>query len=381
MPLRYPPLRLNRELGEGLLAIQEKRVGTSDARPLLGTLLQAALQLEFSTVPVYLSAAFSLTDENESIADLIARVAQEEMLHMAVVANLMNACSIPPDIKGSAPVYPYSLDALDPPIRLDLKSFSLELVEDMFMRIETPEEPRVFPELSVLTRQAPRTIGQFYEAIIDIIRHDRIPDLFKDAERDLYKQVKVVPNFRPVAYTSNDDSHDYPLPGDIDFVIDAKDAAVRHLVWLVQQGEGSVPNPLSSEGLPGHYYRFESILREKYLVTDPNVREGYSYSGGDLLFSPSGVHEFAVNAKEEDYINGSRVRVRMNEFNKKYTQMVDHLHSAFNCPSSNQQQQAAEEYESSLQIMRGLQNKSSQIISAAAQAGVKAGIPFQYGLH
>ena len=95
---------------------------------------------------------------------------------MTAVANLMNAIGIAPNIVAAAPVYPYELTVLDPPLELDLRSFSFDLVKTLFMQIETPEDPVTFPVV-VAAADRPETIGQFYAGIIDIIekRHDPRP--------------------------------------------------------------------------------------------------------------------------------------------------------------------------------------------------------------
>lgn len=383
MAQKYPPLLVNPDLISNLRAIQRATVRGEDARQNLGKLLQSVLQLECATIPPYLSAAFSLTLGNEKIIELIVRVAKEEMLHMTVVANLMNAIGIAPNIVGAVPDYPYDLNVLDPPFRIDLRSFSYELVDELFMRIETPEDPVDFPSRSALVAdvvERPETIGQFYKDIIDLIKSDTIPDLFKHAERDAYKQIQVAPNFQPIAYTSNEDDYTYPLKEGFNFIIKDRDSAVRHLTWIVDQGEGAAPyDPLTAEGIPGHYYRFESILKTAYLVKDDTVPIlGYSFSGGDLPFTPTGVHEFVDNAKVEDFADHRSLERQMQRFNKRYTEMVDDLQTAFNCTSPDQQQQAKDAYQRSIDAMRSMTSAASNIVGAAGRLGIKAGIPFQY---
>lgn len=370
----YAPLTVNRELAVSLRAIRTAEVRDEDARLALGRLLQSALQLEFSTIPPYLSAAFSLTS-NDKIYQLILRAAVEEMLHMTAVANLMNAIGIAPDIVAAAPQYPTQLTSLEPPLDLYLNSFSLDLVKKLFMRIEVPEEPIVFEAARV-----PETIGQFYAGIIEIIDGDTIPDLFANAVRDAYKQRVVVPNFKSIAYLDNQDTHSYPLKPEIDFKISDKVSAVRHLSWVVDQGEGAAPfDPLTAEGLPGHYYRFESIVRSRYLIKNSNAPKGFSFSGGDLPFDPAGVHEFDANAKAKDYEAFPTVARQMKRFNESYTNMINLLHTAFNCPSADRQEQAAAAYEQALGIMRNMPNIANAIVQRAKASGIKAGIPFEYG--
>ena len=376
MALEYFPLTINRNLDESLLGIQTALIQDEDARQTLGKLLQSALELELATIPTYLSAAFSLNGNSE-IYELILRVAIEEMLHLTAVANLMNAIGIAPDIVAAVPKYPHDLTVLEPPLRLNLRSFSFDLVERLFMSIEAPEEHIEFPAAAAADQ--PRTIGQFYTGIIEIIDQDRIPDLFKNAARDAYKQREAKPNFHQIAYINDQDTNKYPLKTDINFKITDKDSAKRHLSWVVNEGEGEAPyRPLDTEGLPGHHYRFQSILKSRYLVKDCSVQLKYSFSGGKLPFDPSGVHEFDPNAKAADYGAFPAVAKQMKRFNEKYTKMINLLQSAFNCPSPEQKDQALAAYDEAIGIMRSIGNTAGLIIQNAQDSGIKAGIPFEY---
>lgn len=372
-----PPLILRSELVDELQAILSASLSNDEARTRLGALLQTALTLEFATVPPYLSAAYSLKRENQEISHLIVRSAKEEMLHMTVVANLMNAIGISPDIVAATPSYPYDLDMLANPIRLDLKSFSLDLVEKVFMQIETPEEPVDFSTAGL--RAKPTTIGLFYNQIIDIIRDDLIPDLFANAEHNVYKQIEVDPNFTSIKYLSNSDSGEYPLASDFNFIIRDKTSAIRHLEWVVDQGEGAAElDPLTAEGIPGHYYRFESILEGKYLIKDVTAEKGFWFSGGDLPFVKTAAYQFVDNAKAQDFSGHEFVCEEMSYFNEQYTRMVDLLQSAFNCPDPAQVPSKDQDYKESIRIMRGLTNIARVIAETAEEDGVIAGIPFEY---
>jgi hypothetical protein len=71
--------------------------------------LQQALTLEHATIPAYLCALFSLKhDRNTEAGDIIRGVVRQEMLHMALVGNLLNAIGGAPVIgrPGFVPVYP-----------------------------------------------------------------------------------------------------------------------------------------------------------------------------------------------------------------------------------------------------------------------------------
>lgn len=64
----------------------------------LHTHLQAAADLEAWTIPYYLSAMFSIVDENDPAYELIRSVANQEMLHLQLVGNIANAYGYSPMI-------------------------------------------------------------------------------------------------------------------------------------------------------------------------------------------------------------------------------------------------------------------------------------------
>ena len=211
-------------------------------------------------------------------------------------------------------------------MRLDLKSFSYELLEDPFMQIETPEEPIDFPVLLAVEDEPVETIGQFYEKIIKLIENDTIPGLFANADRDLFKQITVDPNYGPIAYQSDTDNHKYPLPADIDFIIKDKATALLHLNWIVEEGEGTTPlDPLAPAGIPAHFYRFESVVKGRYLIKDETVEEGYSFSGGSLPFSEEGAATFRPNVKAAEFEDHRILKILMGRFNKGYSRMIENL--------------------------------------------------------
>jgi len=125
--------------------------------------LQWALSLELSTIPPYLCALYSISDNTSMGYSLIRSVVIEEMLHMMQVANLMNATGAPislgPDNVAQYPGFMKHHAAGGPFIQL--QAFSPQLAQDVFMAIEQPEaSPRAPAEGDNF-----RTIGQFYKAV------------------------------------------------------------------------------------------------------------------------------------------------------------------------------------------------------------------------
>lgn len=88
--------------------------------PLLGTIksleslrehLQWAIQLEHSTIPPYLCALYSIeAGHNTEATEVLNSVLVEEMLHLTLAANLLNAVGGRPrlDIPEMLPDYPHS---------------------------------------------------------------------------------------------------------------------------------------------------------------------------------------------------------------------------------------------------------------------------------
>ena len=137
--------------------------------------IQLAIELEHSTLPPYLAALFSLdAGRNKAIAAILKTVVNDEMLHMAIMANLLNAIGGEPAMNDPAfvPKYPGKLPmSVGNGVLVGIAPFSIELVRDVFMKIEEPETPLEFPEraLEALEALGPRyaTIGEFYRALSD----------------------------------------------------------------------------------------------------------------------------------------------------------------------------------------------------------------------
>jgi hypothetical protein len=368
---------------------------TINSKEELGNLLQHALELEHSTIPPYLSAAYSLHTRNNSIRQLITRIAKEEMLHMTVVANLMNAIGIPPKFTNSLfmPAYPYTPTMLDMPgFELHIQSFSKNIdtnkqyIKDFFMRVEAPEHPQVFPFELMILMEKPKTIGLFYQKIIDIISEDRIPGLFDKAQENAWKQIVVqpktsdpgivYPNFKKLNVDGT--LKDYPLQPGYDMKITNKDSAIKFLRWITDEGEGTHKDPIDEEGLAAHYYRFESIVHGKNLIVNPIFEEGYAYSGTQLSFdvTEGAIWEFdKPDPKQSDYVADPELFEAVKAFNMSYSNMLRYLEEAF---TAETEEKIKEAYLLSRDEMINIPALAKNIRSLAPNFGKKGGLPFEY---
>src|SRR5437868_14819741 len=104
--------------------------------------LQWAIEVEHCTIPPYLSALYSIqANHNQEAREVILSVFLEEMLHMTLAANILNAIGgqpqiDKPDFLRAYPLYlPHSSKAFMVPIA----KFSRETV-GVFLKIERPED-------------------------------------------------------------------------------------------------------------------------------------------------------------------------------------------------------------------------------------------------
>ena len=128
--------------------------------------LQWAIELEHATIPPYLCALYSLDPaRNPDAVELVSSVFVEEMIHLSLACNLLNAVGGEPrlDIPDMLPGYPRRLPHGS--IDLSLLPFGPDALE-MFLRLEKPEAPG-----SPAESDHYETIGQFYDAIEDGLRY------------------------------------------------------------------------------------------------------------------------------------------------------------------------------------------------------------------
>jgi hypothetical protein len=139
--------------------------------PLAGTItsleslrrhLQWAIELEHSTIPPYLCALYSIEPgRNTEATEVVSGVLIEEMLHMTLSANVLNAVGGRPrlDTPQMLTVYPRPMPHSNHSFEIALFRFGPEAIET-FLKIERPSPRSGPPEGDNY-----ETIGQFYEAI------------------------------------------------------------------------------------------------------------------------------------------------------------------------------------------------------------------------
>jgi hypothetical protein len=211
--------------------------------------LRIALRLELSTVPLYLYALQSIEDQRCDAAGLIRSVVAEEMLHFALVANLMLAVGGEPDLLAPSlrPAYPGDLLHHVPPLMLNLAPATKEHIRDTFLVIEQPDpvgsptEPGVYDSL-----------GEFYAAIGDAIERLGPDGLF--ANPQVARQLSDPRFYGPIAFNAEES-------GDL-MVVDGPAAARAAIDVIVHQGEGLSDDQWADPGHQEltHYAKFLHLV-------------------------------------------------------------------------------------------------------------------------
>lgn len=188
--------------------------------------LELAISIELATVPPYLYAMYSIEDLDSEAALLLRSIVVEEMLHTALVTNILLATGGTPDYATTRYMtrFPTNLPHHDPPLAIDLEPCSRDLIERVFIRIEQPEE-----------RDAPaqpdrfETLGQFYHALeLGIEKLAQATDLFADPQAEA--QLSDPRFYRPVTFDAEDS-------GGL-LLVDSLDSAREAIDVIIHQGEG-----------------------------------------------------------------------------------------------------------------------------------------------
>jgi hypothetical protein len=230
--------------------------------------LQWALELEHATIPAYLCALYSIAEgANVAAQQQLRAVVMEEMLHMVLVANVLNAVGGCPKVDDPAfvPSYPTTLPHSDGSVCVQLRRFDREALQT-FLKIERPEPPQAKPE-----PERYHSIGQFYDAIEAGLRQlagELGPALFSGS---VLRQV--------------DPTRWYYGGGGRPIVVSDLASALAALDEIKAQGEG-LPHSVFDDQAPfgkrelAHYFRFEQLRQGRFYRPEDSPRSGPS---GDPL--------------------------------------------------------------------------------------------------
>ncbi|WP_051812474.1 ferritin-like domain-containing protein [Streptomyces sp. NRRL S-340] len=315
--------------------------------------LYKGLQLEHATLPPYLTALYSLhPGKNSDAWHVIRVVAVEEMLHLTLVANVMNAVGGTPDLTkpNFVPNYPTRLPCGPDYFEVHLRPFSQEAL-DTFLKIEKPveadtEEDRFVPvdwaalgltsngaapsseKLAELEESGATfglvpgepterflSIGEFYEEIIRGINH------LEDQARKAGKTIFTGDPARQVT-----PEYFYSGGGDV-IKVTGRDTAVAALTLVAEQGEGLHGGIFDSQDEIAHYYRFQQLEKGRYYQKGDEPGEP---SGPDLNVDWDAVYPVKPDIKLADLAGDPEILAAAREFNQFYATFLTSINLAFN---------------------------------------------------
>jgi hypothetical protein len=211
-------------------------LGGKDDRQALQEAAQLAMQVEFTTIPAYLSALYSIAVPSSNAYQLLRSVVVEEMFHLNQAANLLVGIGGLPKLTGdAAPAYPTYLPKANTATTpfIGLVQASTDVFANVFAAIEAPAPPLAPPQGDKYD-----TIAQLYEALRRGLHAYRKPDLFTPNPNGRQRTDIYLGKFggNPVAVTD----------------MKSADFGIQQ---IVQQGEGHAPfgKPLEPKEKWGTY--------------------------------------------------------------------------------------------------------------------------------
>jgi hypothetical protein len=299
--------------------------------------LQTAVMLELSTLPPYLCAQWSIHGSSVHAVharSFILSVVQEEMLHMAMACNMLNALGCAPvlnDVK-MLPRYPCVLpghSATANPFTVHLNKCCPAAIST-FLKIEMP---------STLVHARPHadgwcTIGEFYDEVEKLLNSD----LLSDSDFSHGRQIAASYN---------------PAHGKL-YEVHSRADALDALAEIIDQGEGHDANLYDKDHQLTHYWKFVSIR-------DLMENEIWNYH--------EEVHN--MHASPDERLFSAEARELSNKFNTLWTQLLDSMQAAVSSDSPS--------FDEAINIMMKLKKPAQALMQLPLTDGSgNAGPLFQY---
>ena len=322
--------------------------------------LQWAIELEHFTIPPYLCALYSLDPvRNAEAAEVVTSVLVEEMLHLTLAANLLNAVGGRPQIDTPRMLLPYPrpLPHSDGSFEVPLARFSPESLE-IFLKIELPALPGAPPEGDQY-----ESIGQFYDAI-------------RLGLRELCEHLSEAHVFCGDPARQVTDALVYSGGGSI-VAVTSLDSALAALEEIVDQGEGAqlevwdgdvdVLHPEREQ--VAHYFRFLELKLGRRYQRGDTPESGPT--GETIAVDWDGVLPMRANPRTSDHAPGSPIRTAQEKFNRAYCALLQQLDRAFDG--------SPEVLRPSIGAMYGLTALARALMQMPTEDGLEtAGLTFEY---
>ncbi|MFF0388215.1 ferritin-like protein [Kitasatospora sp. NPDC004615] len=302
------------------LAVEKAGFAVPKTLDELRTYLQAALEVEHLTIPVYMTGMYTIRPGTNTPAYYgIRAVLMEEMLHMTLAANLLNAV-------GGTPVVDSRVVA-EYPARLP---FSGETVPSIGLRHFSPEALKTFLRIEQPKSMTPpatpgdgwTSIGQFYDTIrqgleylVRTLGHDRV--FTGGPERQVGPE-------------------DFYNSGGEVFPIEDLATALLAIETITEQGEGVHDTIWNSNEVFGeerelaHWFRFNEIYTGRGYGPHDRPKDPPSGPLIDVSWDDAyPIHGDSKVADYQRYEQTSGVYEQAVAFNSRYAVLLRYLASAF----------------------------------------------------
>lgn len=278
--------------------------------------IQSAIELEHSTIPPYLCALYSIKDgTNDYAANTIKSIVLEEMLHMIMAANILNAIGGNPAINtpNFIPEYPTKLPEITEDFYVSLEKFSKSSIST-FLKIEKSAEHKPHGGHDY------HSIGEFYASV---------------KRRLIFLDDAIEGGIFTGSHSLQITSEQYYGSGGKLVSVYCLADAILAIDEIVGQGEGidgEIEDPdheLFGEGIEyAHYFRFNEIYHEqKYRPRDSPQEPP---SGRPITVDWDAVYHMQENPKMAKLPKGSEIWQKSYNFNKTYMALLNNIHEACN---------------------------------------------------
>jgi hypothetical protein len=276
--------------------------------------LQTVITVEFSTLPLYLAAHWSVDPSEggdpDNAAGTIRSILLDEMVHMGLLCNMLAGLGGTPIVNrpGFVPVYPaHLLGGVHPGLKVSLRRLTPASL-DAFMGIENPSHRPI--GLERIYSDPRHTIGEFYEAIEQAV--ERLAPEWSDERQIAAHQVGL-------------------------FKITSLDDARRAILLIQRQGEGFRHSPVADPltNTLAHYYQFGELHHGARLRKDEVTGE-WAYDGALLRFPkvrpmadipPGGYQQGEVAPEVWDLLH---------QFDHVFTDLLNHLQRTWETGDANE---------------------------------------------
>lgn len=300
--------------------------------------LRVAMELEHATIPPYLMALYTIRpDTNPEATRILRTVVVEEMLHLALVANILNAVGGKVDLTAPnfVPSYPAPLPDGEKDFTVSLRPFSSAAL-DTFLKIERPKRApdvdrkmvdRGTRKMAFSLRHPLHqgfsyySIGEFYLAIADGLK--TLDNAAQKSGRQLFcghSEMQVGPEF-------------YYSGGAKLLKVHDLDKALEAINTIIQQGEGFDNGIFNEHGELSHDARYDQLkLGRYYLANNSNGQPDTpgNPTGPPLIVDWDAVFPAKVDAKLTDYEDDPELYAAAVAFNREYFSFLGLLTKAFN---------------------------------------------------